>query len=221
MQVRASLVAEPASLSVKGLDGSSKGEQSLSLKVVEDDKAKGLVHRYIVTVRQNARQGNASTKTRAEVRGGGRKPIKQKGTGNARQGSTRTPLKPGGGVVFGPRPKDWSIKMNQKERQLAMGTALQNAACDMVVIEGLEGAFNEVKTKSLVEAMSKVGVDVMKEYTILLTNGKNEQVYRSGRNVEKLCISDVANVNIYDLLRADKVVVEEPALAFIQEKYGA
>eukprot|EP00873_Tetraselmis_striata_P008357 jgi/Tetstr1/428621/TSEL_018610.t1 len=220
LQVSASVVAEPVSLTVKGLDGSSKGSENLALKVVEDDKAKGLVHRYIVTVRQNARQGTASTKTRAEVRGGGRKPVKQKGTGMARQGSTRTPLKPGGGVVFGPKPKDWTIKMNQKERQLAMGTALQNAACDMVVVDGLE-SFSEVKTKSLVDALSKVGVDVMSEHAILLTNGKNENVFKSGKNVKKLCIADVNNVNIYDLLRADKVVVEQPALAVIQEKYGA
>ena len=138
------MVAEPASIDVKGLDGSSKGSDTMALKVASEDKAKGLVHRYLVTVRQNARQvrpmcqtysrsvphacvsrtkeedmcigrgtvlidifalrqGTASTKTRSEVAGGGRKPIKQKGTGNARQGSTRTPLRPGGGVIFGPK----------------------------------------------------------------------------------------------------------------------
>lgn len=221
LQVRAAVVAEPATLEVKGTDGSSKGTASLALRVAEDGKAKGLVHRYLVTVRQNARQGTASTKTRSEVRGGGRKPIKQKGTGNARQGSTRTPLRPGGGVIFGPKPKDWSVKMNQKERKLAMATALQSAACDMTVCEDLAGKFEDRKTKSMVAAMSAMGVDVMSEHTLLLTNGKNDDAYMAGRNIERLCIADVAIVNVYDVLRADKVVVEEAAMAFINDKYAA
>lgn len=94
--------------------------------------------RYLVTVRQNARRGTACTKTRAEVRGGGRKPYAQKGTGNARMGSKRSPLLPGGGVIFGPRPRDWSIKMNKKEKRLAMATAIQSAADSITVVEDLK-----------------------------------------------------------------------------------
>lgn len=111
--------------------------------------------------------------------------------------------------------------MNQKERQLAMATALQSAACDIIVCEDLSGKFEEKKTKSMVTAMANLGVDVMSEYAILLTNGKNDNAYISGRNIEKLCIADVRNVNVYDILRADKIIVEELAMEFIKEKYGA
>ena len=117
-----------AEVSKVNFDGASAGTATLDVKVAKPDVAKGLVHKYVVMVRQNARRGTASTLTKSEVRGGGRKPFKQKGTGNARAGSSRTPLKPGGGVVFGPKPKDWSIKMNKKERRLAMATAIQSAA---------------------------------------------------------------------------------------------
>ena len=95
--------------------------------------------------------------------------------------------------------------MNQKERQLAMATALQSAAVDMVVCEDLSGKFEEKKTKAMVAAMANLGVDVMDEHTILLTKGKNENALLSGRNIKNLCIADVTNVNVYDLLRADKV----------------
>ena len=111
--------------------------------------------------------------------------------------------------------------MNQKERQLAMATALQSAAVDMVICEDLSGKFEEKKTKSMVTALSNLGVDVMEEHTILLIKGKNENALISGRNIKKLCIADVTNVNVYDLLRADKVIVEEPAMEFIKEKFGA
>jgi len=146
--------------------------------------------------------------------------LKQKGSGNARQGSSRTPLRPGGGVIFGPKPKDYTIKMNQKERQLAMATALQSAASDTVVVEALSGKFEDRKTKSMVSALSNVGVDVMSEHTLLLTSGKNEDAFLAGRNIQKLTIADVACVSIYDVLRADKIVVEQPAMDFILEKYG-
>lgn len=150
--VHASTIAAPASLDVKKVDGTATGSEQLALKVAEET-ARGLVHRcvihaspgaatprhrYLVTVRQNARRGTACTKTRAEVRGGGRKPYAQKGTGNARMGSKRSPLLPGGGVTFGPRPRDWSIKMNKKEKRLAMATAIQSAADSITVVEDLK-----------------------------------------------------------------------------------
>ena len=128
------LAADVAKVS---FEGASAGTASLDLKTASPDVAKGLVHKYVVMVRQNARRGTASTLTKSEVRGGGRKPFKQKGTGNARAGSTRTPLKPGGGVIFGPKPKDWSIKMNKKERRLAMATAIQSASSAMIVVDAV------------------------------------------------------------------------------------
>ena len=135
---------------------SKSGTAELDLDTAPAETAEGLVHRYVVMIRQNMRQGTASTKTRSEVRGGGRKPMKQKGTGNARQGSRRTPLRPGGGVVFGPKPRDWTIKMNKKEKRLAMATTLQNAACDTIVVEDLDasGKFSERKTRSMEAAFA-------------------------------------------------------------------
>ena len=100
-------------------EGASAGTASLDLKTASPDVAKGLVHKYVVMVRQNARRGTASTLTKSEVRGGGRKPFKQKGTGNARAGSSRTPPKPGGGVIVGPTPKDWATQLNTKRRREA------------------------------------------------------------------------------------------------------
>ncbi|KAH8088767.1 hypothetical protein JL720_6731 [Aureococcus anophagefferens] len=134
------LAVATAEVPVKSFDGADAGTATLSLKTTKGEKdmrvAAYVVHRKYVNERRNTRQGTASTKTRAEVRGGGRKPFKQKGTGRARQGSTRTPLKPGGGVVFGPKPKDWANKkINRKEAELAIGIAIQNKAARATVDE--------------------------------------------------------------------------------------
>ena len=218
---KASIIAEPAQLDVKTLDGSSAGTASLALRVAEPETANGIVHRYLVMVRQNARRGTASTLTRGEVRGGGRKPYKQKGTGNARLGTIRTPLRPGGGVIFGPKPRDWSIDMNKKEKRLAFATALQSAAGDMVVVEDFAGKFEEVKTKSLVQKLATIGVDVTSQKTLLILSHANEQVFLSGRNIEKLAINTANAVQVYDVLSADRIIVEKSALAFLNEFYGA
>lgn len=213
-----STVAAPASLEVKSLSGSAVGSEQLSLKVAEES-ARGLVHRYLVTVRQNARAGTACTKTRAEVRGGGAKPYAQKGTGNARRGSKRSPLIPGGGVSFGPKPRDWSIKMNKKERRLAMGTALQSAAGSIVVVEDLTGQFAQPKTKAMADALKLWGV-AKDEYTLLITAEMDDNVWKSGRNMGRLQMNSITGLRVYDVLRADKIVIERSALKHIQEFYG-
>jgi large subunit ribosomal protein L4 len=166
-------------------------------------------------------QGSANTKTRAEVSGGGRKPYQQKGTGRARQGSIRTPLKPGGGVVFGPKPKDWSITMNRKEKQLAMATALQSAAADIVAVDSFGPLESESKTRKLLEICRGVGVDPMEEYTLIVTAGRNAAVERCGKNVRKLLINSDANLRVYDVLRADKIIFEEGALQTVIERFSA
>lgn len=163
-------------------------------------------------------QGSANTKTRSEVRGGGKKPFQQKGTGNARQGSSRTPLKPGGGVTFGPKPKDWSINMNKKEKKLAMATALQSAAGDMTVIESFPSIEGR-KTKSLVSVLKNVGVDVMETKTLLITVGENKDVEVSGKNIAKLQINQADCLRLTDVLNADKIVVEQGALEMINGKF--
>ena len=167
---------------------------------------------------QQKKQGTASTLTRAEVQGGGKKPYAQKGTGNARIGSRRTPLKPGGGVSFGPKPKDWGIKMNKKERRLAMATALQSAAADIIVVES--AAMSEPKTKALVAALAAVGADPMQKNVLVVATEVGDGLQRASRNVEKLSINKVSALNASDVLKADKIVVEKGALAAIQEFYG-
>lgn len=166
------------------------------------------------------RAGTASTLTRGEVRGGGRKPYKQKGTGNARRGSTRSPLIVGGGVAFGPKPRDWTIGMNKKERRLALATALQSAAPDMVVVGSVAEAVPEVKTKNLVAKLESIGVFPMEEKVLLVVAEPTEAVALSARNVENLSVNRAEAVRIYDLLNADRIVVESRALDFLNAQFG-
>ena len=208
-----------AQVSKVSFDGASAGTATLDVKVAKPDVAKGLVHKYVVMVRQNARRGTASTLTKSEVRGGGRKPFKQKGTGNARAGSNRTPLKPGGGVVFGPKPKDWSIKMNKKERRLAMATAIQSAAAasSLIVVDSLAGV--APKTKAMANALKSWGV-AEGEKAYIITKDAPENVTLSTRNMARVTQTDITHLNVYDVLNADKVVVEESALQYINDFYG-
>ncbi len=155
------------------------------------------------------------------MRGGGAKPYKQKGTGNARIGTKRTPLRPGGGISFGPKPRDWSITMNKKEKRLALATAIQSAAADMIVVEDFAQAMAEVKTKSLVAKLEAVGANPTEEKTLLIVNEPSENVYLSGRNMEFLAINVANAVQVYDVLGADKVVVEKSALEYINSYYGS
>jgi large subunit ribosomal protein L4 len=165
-------------------------------------------------------QGTASTLTRAEVRGGGRKPYAQKGTGNARQGSRRTPLRPGGGIIFGPKPRDWGIKMNKKERRLALGTALQSAAGATVVVDAVSLA--APKTAELVGALARLGADPMTPgaHVLLVVDAGSPELTLAARNIEGLTVARVGALNAYDVLRADRIVVEKAALDAIQDFYG-
>ena len=201
-------------------DGATKSTADLTLKTARADVAKGLVHKYVVMVRQNARRGTASTLTKSEVRGGGRKPFNQKGTGNARAGSIRSPLKPGGGVSFGPKPKDWSIKMNKKERRLAMATAIQSAAGSMIVVDDLGANVSVAKTKTMANALKAWGVEEG-EKAYVITKDASDAVKLSTRNMAKVVQSDISHLNVYNVLNADKVVVEESALKYINDFYGA
>lgn len=219
-RVNLSVNAVAAKVDKLSFDGSKAGSAELDLKVARNEVAKGLVHKYVVMVRQNARRGTASTKTRAEVRGGGRKPYKQKGTGNARQGSRTTPLRPGGGVTFGPKPKDWTIKMNKKEKRLAMATAIQSAAESMIVVEDLNAKVDTPKTKTISSALKTWGV-AEGEKTYIITKEASQNIVLSTRNMAKVVQSNITHLNVYDVLNADKVVVEESALAYINDFYGA
>ncbi|AFY55143.1 LSU ribosomal protein L4P [Rivularia sp. PCC 7116] len=205
---------------VKNWQGEEVGQKTLDLKVAKEESASHVVHRALVRQMTNARQGNASTKTRAEVRGGGRKPWRQKGTGRARAGSTRSPLWRGGGVIFGPKPKDYNLNMNRKERRLALRTALGSRSEDMIVVEEFSEQLQRPKTKDLVEAISRWGSQP-EQKTLLILSERSENVYLSARNIENVRLMVADQLNVFDLLHADKIVVTASAIDKIQEVYGA
>ena len=204
---------------VKDWTGKEVGEIDLDLRVAKEATAKGLVHRALVRQLANARQGTASSKTRAEVRGGGRKPFKQKGTGRARQGSTRSPLTRGGGAIFGPKPRDYDTKMNRKERRLALRTAFIGRAADLIVVEDFALNLAQPKTKELSQALERWGVVVGKK-TLIITDRKDENVVLSARNIEKLQLIAADQLNIFDIINSDKIVATRSAIARIHEVYG-
>lgn len=204
---------------VKDWDGQDAGSAELDLRVAREESAEHIVHRALVRQLANARQGTASTKTRAEVRGGGRKPWRQKGTGRARAGSIRSPLWRGGGVIFGPKPRDYSQKMNRKERRLALRTAFQSRAEDLVVVEEFADRFSAPKTRDLIAAIARWGIDAEAKVLMILSE-RDETVYRSARNVQRLRLITAEHLNVFDILVADKIVATSTALAKIQEVYG-
>ncbi|MUG99706.1 50S ribosomal protein L4 [Scytonema sp. UIC 10036] len=204
---------------VKNWQGEQVGQGSFDLKVAKEKTASHIVHRALVRQMTNARQGTASTKTRSEVRGGGRKPWRQKGTGRARAGSIRSPLWRGGGVIFGPKPRDFEIKMNRKERQLALRTAFASRIDDLIVVEEFSDQIQRPKTKELVSAIARWGA-APESKTLLILSERTENVYLSARNLENLKLIPADQLNVYDLLHADKIVVTAQALEKIQEVYG-
>ena len=204
---------------VQNWQGEEVGQATLDLRVAKEDSAADIVHRALVRQMTNARQGTASTKTRAEVRGGGRKPWRQKGTGRARAGSIRSPLWRGGGVIFGPKPRDFELKMNRKERRLALRTALSSRAEDMIVVEDFAAQLSRPKTKDLMAAITRWGVEPTAKVLLILPE-REETVYLSARNVAKLKLIAATQLNIFDLLNADKIVVTASALERIQDVYS-
>ena len=205
---------------VKNWQGEEVGQATLTLQVAKENSASHIVHRALVRQMANARQGNASTKTRAEVRGGGRKPWRQKGTGRARAGSIRSPLWRGGGVIFGPKPRDYEVKMNRKERRLALRTALLSRASDMIVVEDFAEQLSRPKTKELTAAIARWGIEPGAKVLLILLE-RAETVYLSARNVANLKLISASQLNVYDLLNADKIVTTASAIEKIQEVYGA
>lgn len=204
---------------VKNWQGENAGTATLDLRIAKEESAAHIVHRALVRQMNNARQGTVSTKTRAEVSGGGRKPWRQKGTGRARAGSNRSPLWRGGGVIFGPKPRDFSVKMNRKERRLALRTAFQSRSADLIVVEDFADQLSRPKTKELTMALSRWGVGA-DDKVLLIVAERNETVYLSARNIGKLRLISANNLNIFDLLSADKIVATSSALAKVQEVYG-
>jgi large subunit ribosomal protein L4 len=205
---------------VKNWQGEQVGQKTFEMKVAKEENASHIVHRALVRQMTNARQGSANTKTRSEVRGGGRKPWRQKGTGRARAGSIRSPLWRGGGVIFGPKPRKFNVEMNRKERKLALRTAFASRIDDLIVVEEFNSQMSRPKTKELVAAIARWG-SAPESKTLLITSERNDNVYFSARNVENLKMLSANQLNVYDMLNADKIIITASALEQVQEVYGA
>jgi len=204
---------------VRDWQGKESGKTSLTLSVARETVAADLLHRAVLRQQAHARQGTASTLTRAEVAGGGRKPYKQKGTGRARQGSIRTPLRPGGGIVFGPKPRIYALAMNRKERRLALRTALMSRTDSITVVRDFGQGLDKPKTREIVAGLQRLGISADAK-VLLILDGASEAIRLSVNNLEKVRLIKADQLNVFDLLNANHLVVSEEALAKIQEVYG-
>ena len=204
-----------ANVFVYNMDGKSVGTIDLNDAIFGVEVNEHLLHKARVTILSNNRQGTQKQKTRAEVRGGGKKPWRQKGTGNARQGSIRAPQWKGGGVVFAAVPRDYDMDMNKKERRAALKSALTNCVKDnnLVVVDELK--MNEIKTKDFKKVLDNLKLS--KSLVVLNTNDKN--VVISARNIPKVKTSGVNELNVYDVLKYEKVIITKEAVKNIEEVY--
>ncbi|KAK8504894.1 hypothetical protein V6N13_056222 [Hibiscus sabdariffa] len=214
-----SISSQLSTLPILSFTGEKVGEASLDLKSAPPETARAVVHRAIITDLQNKRRGTASTLTRSEVRGGGKKPYPQKKTGRARRGSMRTPLRPGGGVAFGPKPRDWSIKINKKEKRLAISTALSSAAENTIVVEDFGDKFEKPKTKDFIEALKRWGLDP-KQKSMFLMMDVPENVDKSSRNIGTLKMLTPRTLNLFDILNCDNLVLTPDTVDYLNGRYG-
>lgn len=205
-----------AKVSVYNMEGNQVGDIELNDAVFGVEVNNHLVHMAVVNQLANNRQGTQSAKTRSEVSGGGRKPWKQKGTGHARQGSTRSPQWTGGGIVFAPKPRDYSFKMNKKEKQLALKSALTSRVLENKFIVVDEIKLEEAKTKKFAEALNNLKVS--KALVVLNTNDAN--VVRSAKNIPTVKTALTNTINVFDILKYDTVVIDKAAVATIEEVYA-
>ena len=206
-------------LNIYKLDGSQAGTVELNNEIFGIEPNKTVMHEVLVAELAELRQGTASTKTRAEVRGGGRKPFRQKGTGRARQGSTRAPHMVGGGVVHGPKPRDYVKKVNKKVRKLALRSALATKINEGNLIVLDDFALETPKTKTFVNFAKTLDFAGQKQLFVVndLTEDKDYNLYMSVRNIEKTFVLDSRELRIFWLIKQDKVILTKEALAAIEE----
>ena len=199
------------------MQGQKVGDVELSSALFGAEVNKAVLHETVVNYLANQRQGTQSTKTRTEVSGGGAKPFRQKGTGRARQGSTRAPQWIKGGVALGPKPRDYSYTINKKVKKLAMVSALSAKAADecVMVIDNLK--MDEIKTKAIADMLKAMGVD---SKALIVTNEMEKNVYLSARNIAGVKASYVGMLNVYDVLNHDKFIVAKDAIAKLEEVYA-
>ena len=205
-----------ANVSVYNMEGKEVGTIELNDAVFGVEVNEHLVHLAVVQQLANNRQGTQKAKTRAEVSGGGRKPWRQKGTGHARQGSTRSPQWTGGGVVFAPTPRDYSFKMNKKEKQLALKSALTSKVNDSKLIVVDELKMDAIKTKDFKAVMTNLNANK----ALVVMAEKDENVVMSARNIPDVNTALTSTINVYDIMKAGTVVLTKDAVAKIEEVYA-
>ena len=205
-----------ANVSVFNMEGNEVGTIELNDAVFGVEVNEHLVHLAVVQYLANKRQGTQKAKTRSEVSGGGRKPWRQKGTGHARQGSTRAPQWTGGGVVFAPVPRDYSFKMNKKEKRNALKSALTSRVQENKLIVLDELKFAEIKTKNMQKVLDNLKVD--KALVVIADNDQN--VVLSARNIADVKMAQTGTINVFDILKYNTVIITKAAAAAIEEVYA-
>lgn len=204
-------------VNVYNMAGKNVGEIELSEAIFGIEPNPSVVHQMVVNYLANQRQGTQSTLTRTEVRGGGRKPWKQKGTGHARQGSIRAPQWRKGGIALGPKPRDYSYTLNKKVRRLALKSVFSDKVLtsDMIVVDNI--AIDGFKTKAMIAMLKALGVE---KKALIVMPEKNEQVIRSAANIPGVKTALVNTINVYDMVNCDKLIVAKDAVAKIEEVYA-
>ena len=205
-----------ANVAIYNMEGKEVGTMELNDAVFGVEVNEHLVHMAVVQQLANNRQGTQKAKTRSEVSGGGRKPWRQKGTGHARQGSTRSPQWTGGGVVFAPVPRDYSFKINKKEKRAALKSVLTSRVLDNKLIVVDELKFDEIKTKKFQAVMDNL--KVKKALVVIADN--DEKITMSARNIPTVKTALVNSINVYDILKGDTLVLTKDAVAKIEEVYA-
>ena len=204
-------------IDVYGIDGKKVKEVELKEEIFGIEPNEAVVHNVLVNFLANQRQGTQSTKTRAEVSGGGRKPWRQKGTGRARQGSIRAPQWIKGGIALGPKPRSYKYTVNKKEKVLAIKSLLSSKVLEsnLIVVDKL--SFKEIKTKEMVKALTNLKVEGK---TLIMLPEKNENVQKSARNIENVKTTLVNTINVYDLLKYQKLVITLDTIKKLEEVYA-
>lgn len=203
-------------VSVYNMEGQQVGDIELNDAVFGVEVNEHLVHMAVLSQLANKRQGTQSAKTRSEVSGGGKKPWKQKGTGHARQGSTRAPQWTGGGVVFAPKPRDYSFRLNKKERRIALKSALTSKVQEskFIVVDAIK--LDEIKTKKFAEALNSLNV----KKALVVLNENDQNVVMSAKNIPTVKTALTNTINVFDILKYDTVVIDKAAVATIEEVYA-
>ena len=213
MTVQKFIVYTPLNINGQKLDSTHE----LQLNVLEKS-GNYLLHKDLLRHLQSQNQGTLSTKTRSEVRGGGRKPWRQKGTGRARAGSNRSPLWKGGGVIFGPKPKTVTLKLNKKERRLALQTLLYNKKNNSITIENLENEINEPKTKTFLKICQDCTINLDQKVLVIVSK-KTTPLKLSTQNIKNVELISASNLNTFSLLKAKQIILTPSAINDIKEIY--